>query len=85
MQAGGPNRDSDRSHEFIIRANGDVIGRDATKSVWGNEFANLRLNPGDTIVVPEKTFRASALRGLLDWTQVFSQLAIGAAVLNALQ
>jgi protein involved in polysaccharide export with SLBB domain len=85
MQAGGPNRDSDRSHEFIIRANGDVIGRDATKTVWGNEFANLRLNPGDTIVVPEKTFRGSALRGLLDWSQVFSQLAIGAAVLNALR
>jgi hypothetical protein len=45
----------------------------------------LRLNPGDTIVVPEKTFRGSALRGLLDWSQVFSQLAIGAAVLNALR
>ncbi len=85
MQAGGPNRDSDRSHEFIIRANGDVIGRDAVKSVWGNEFGNLRLNPGDTIVVPEKTFRPSALRGLLDWTQVFSQLAIGVAVINAIQ
>jgi protein involved in polysaccharide export with SLBB domain len=85
MQAGGPNRDSDRSHEFIIRANGDVVGRDATKSAWGNEFGNLRLNPGDTIVVPEKTFKPSALRILLDWTQVFSQLAIGAAVLNALQ
>lgn len=85
LQAGGPNRDSDRRHEFIIRANGDVVGRDAAKSVWGNEFGNLRLSPGDTIVVPEKTFRPSALRGVLDWTQVFSQLALGAAALNVIQ
>jgi protein involved in polysaccharide export with SLBB domain len=85
LQAGGANRDADRKHEFIIRANGDVVGRDAGKSIWTNDFANLRLNPGDTIVVPEKTFRPSALRGVLDWSQVFSQFALGAAALNVIQ
>ena len=86
LQAGGPNKDADRKHAFIIRANGDIVSRDAGKSLWGgNEFLNIRLSPGDTVVVPEKTFRPSALRGVLDWTQVFSQLALGAAAINVIQ
>ena len=28
LQAGGPNREADSKHEFVIRANGDVISRD---------------------------------------------------------
>jgi protein involved in polysaccharide export with SLBB domain len=85
LQAGGPNKDADRRHEFLIRANGDVVSRDAGKSVWGDEFAKLRLNPGDTIVVPEKTFKPSAFRGVLDWSQVFSQFALGAAAINVIK
>lgn len=85
QQAGGPTRDADRKRAFIIRANGDIVSYDAGKSVWGNEFLNLRLNPGDSIVVPEKAFKPSALRGVLDWTQVFSQLALGAASINVIK
>ena len=84
-QAGGPTRDADRRHEFIIRADGEVVSRDTLKSVWGDEFGKLRINPGDTIVVPEKTFKPSALRGLIDWSQVFSQLALGAAAVNVIR
>lgn len=85
MMAGGQDRDADRGHSFIIRANGSVLGRSGTKGLWGDRFNQVRLNPGDTIVVPEKTFRPTALRGLLDWTQIFSQLAIGAAAVNVLR
>jgi len=35
--------------------------------------------------VPDKTLRPTALRGVLDWTQIFSQLAIGAAAIQVLQ
>ena len=83
--AGGADRDGDRKHEFIIRANGDVVSHDRDKSVWGSDFNNLRMNPGDTLVVPEKTFRPSALRGILDWSQLFSQFALGAAALSVIQ
>jgi protein involved in polysaccharide export with SLBB domain len=83
--AGGPNRDADRRHTFIIRADGSVISREAENGIWGNEFDNLRMNPGDTIVVPEKTFKPSALRGFLDWSQLFSQFALGAAALSVIQ
>ncbi|MFZ0271741.1 MAG: SLBB domain-containing protein [Acidobacteriaceae bacterium] len=83
--AGGPNRDADRKHVFIIRADGSVISREAENGIWGNEFVNLRMDPGDTIVVPEKIFKPSALRGFLDWSQLFSQFALGAAALSVIQ
>ena len=83
--AGGPNRDADRRHMFIIRADGSVISRDAANGLWGNQFDNLRMNPGDTIVVPDKTFKPSALRGFIDWSQLFSQFALGAAALSVIQ
>jgi protein involved in polysaccharide export with SLBB domain len=85
LLAGGPTKDADQRHEFVIRANGNVVSRDATKQHWGNEFAKLRLNPGDTIVVPERTYKPSALRSVLDWSQVFSQLALGAAAINVIK
>ena len=48
-----------------------------------DEFLKLKLNPGDTIVIPDKTIKPSALRGVLDWTQLFSQLAFGVAAIHA--
>jgi protein involved in polysaccharide export with SLBB domain len=85
--AGGTNRFADYKHEFIIRANGDVVSKERSKSLWSNsdEFSNLPISPGDTIVVPEKTVRPSALRGFIDWSQLFSQFALGAAALSILQ
>jgi protein involved in polysaccharide export with SLBB domain len=83
--AGGANSSADRGREFVIRANGDVLSRTVVKSVWGNEFYHLKLYPGDTIIVPEKIIKSSALRGILDWTQIFSQLAFGAAAINVLK
>jgi protein involved in polysaccharide export with SLBB domain len=84
--AGGPSKDADRSREFIIRADGEVVSRDRERTLWGEgEFGSLRINPGDTIVVPEKTYKPSALRGVLDWSQMFSQLALGAAALSVIQ
>jgi protein involved in polysaccharide export with SLBB domain len=82
--AGGPNRDADRKHEFIIRANGEVVSYDVAKGPWGNEFNNLVVNPGDTIVVPEKRLKPSAMSGVLGWSQMFSQFALGAASMNAI-
>jgi len=81
--AGGPNRDADRKAVFIIRADGSVVSRSAASGLWGNEFDALRMSPGDTIVVPEKGFRPSSLRGFLDWSTLFSQFALGAAAVKA--
>jgi protein involved in polysaccharide export with SLBB domain len=83
--AGGPNREADRRHAFIIRADGEVISSSATTSLWESDFENLRVYPGDTVVVPEKLIKPSAMRGIADWSQVFSQLALGAVALNVVK
>jgi protein involved in polysaccharide export with SLBB domain len=83
--AGGPNRDADQKHIFVVRADGSVLSRQASSGIWGNTFDSVRLNPGDTVVVPEKTFGPSKLRGFLEFSQLFSQLAFGAAAISILQ
>jgi polysaccharide export outer membrane protein len=82
--AGGSNRNADWRHAFVIRADGSVISRDHASNfgMFSSSFDNIQLNPGDTVVVPDKTLRPTALRGLLDWSQLFSQLALGAAAVR---
>jgi protein involved in polysaccharide export with SLBB domain len=84
--AGGTNRNADWRHAFLIRADGSVASRTHIKGsgFWKESFNNIKLNPGDTIVVPDKTLRPTALRGFIEWSQVFSQLALGAAAINVL-
>ncbi|HWA96172.1 MAG TPA: SLBB domain-containing protein [Terracidiphilus sp.] len=84
--AGGANRNADWRHAFVIRADGSVVSKTSVKGAlfWHGSFSRLKLYRGDTIVVPDKTLRPPALRGILDWTQVFSQLALGAAAISVL-
>jgi protein involved in polysaccharide export with SLBB domain len=83
--AGGPTKDADRKRSFVIRADGEVESYESRKGLWGNQFDDLPMYPGDTIIVPEKTFKPSALRGFLDYSQLFSQFALGAASLSVIQ
>jgi len=85
--AGGENRNADRGHAFLVRADGSVVSRTnpGGSGFFKQSFTDLRLNPGDTIVVPEKTLRPTALRSLIDWSQVFSQLALGSAAVSVLK
>jgi protein involved in polysaccharide export with SLBB domain len=80
--AGGPEEGADRKAAFVIRANGSVVSRAASNSIWGNDFDSLRVYPGDTIVVPQKILKPSALAGLMNWSGLFSQFALGAASLS---
>jgi hypothetical protein len=69
---------------FIIRADGSVYSRERANGLWGNNFAATRMYPGDTIVVPEKVLGTSVLRNFINWSQVFSQLALGVAAIAVL-
>jgi|HubBroStandDraft_1064217.scaffolds.fasta_scaffold07353_1 polysaccharide export outer membrane protein len=84
-RAGGPTRDADMSRMFVIRADGSVLGKQSVKGLWNGGFAALRLMPGDAIVVPERLTHGSFLRGLRDWSQVFSQFALGVAAVRVIQ
>jgi protein involved in polysaccharide export with SLBB domain len=85
--AGGSNRNADWRHSFLVRADGSVISRthSGEAGFWKESFTDLRLNPGDTIIVPDKTLRPTALRSLIDWSQVFSQFALGAAAIEVIK
>ena len=83
--AGGPTKSADSKEAFIIRADGSVISRNSRNGVFGNTFASLRLNAGDTVVVPERVPRPSGLRNFINYTQIFSQLALGAAAIAVLR
>ena len=83
--AGGPNQDGDRRHEFVIRADGEVISRNSLHGPWGDEFGRLRLYPGDTIVVPQKQVKLPFMQGASQWAAMFEQLALGAAYLTVIK
>jgi protein involved in polysaccharide export with SLBB domain len=83
--AGGPTKSADGKDSFIIRADGSVVSRKSQKGVFGNTFASMHLSAGDTVVIPEKVPHPSGLRNFINYTQIFSQLALGAAAIAVLQ
>jgi protein involved in polysaccharide export with SLBB domain len=83
--AGGPSRDADRKHQFLIHADGKVVSYVSGKGLWSDNFNSMRVYPGDSIIVPEKTFKPGALFELIQYTQLFSQFALGALALRELQ
>jgi protein involved in polysaccharide export with SLBB domain len=85
--AGGPNRNADKKQIFIIRADGSVVSRQyLDHTLWTDDkFDHQVIYPGDTIVIPEQLNKTTLLRGLTDWSQVFSQFALGAAAINLLK
>jgi protein involved in polysaccharide export with SLBB domain len=84
--AGGPAREADRGQMFVLRADGSVVSRGEKQSVFASSgFDDLRLYPGDTIVVPEKMVRPSSLRELMNWTEMMSQFSLSAAAVNVIK
>ena len=80
--SGGATRDADQKRLFVIRADGSVVSRQAHGSHSHGNFENLKLLPGDALVVPEKIKVSSTMTNVLQYTQLFSQLALSAAALS---
>src|SRR5712692_3420053 len=72
-QAGGPTLLGDRKSIFVIRADGAVLG--AKSSLWSGESLNAVLQPGDTVVVPER-----AIGGPIQWQTFFSAAQLASSV-----
>jgi polysaccharide biosynthesis/export protein len=83
-KAGGPARSADRSHMFVVRADGSVVSRSAGAVLFSRTFDALPMHPGDTLVVPTYINKTTFVRNLMDWSQIFSNLALGAAAVNIL-
>ncbi|HVR26894.1 MAG TPA: SLBB domain-containing protein [Candidatus Polarisedimenticolia bacterium] len=81
--AGKGKPQSDLHHAFVLRANGIVVAANNINGLFtGAKFERLRLYPGDQIVVPYKLPTGAFVRGLRDWTQIMSQLALTGAALS---
>jgi protein involved in polysaccharide export with SLBB domain len=87
ITSAGVNEDSELSQAFVLRADGSIFSRKAAGLF--TSFERAKLMPGDTVVVPSKVDRESGyntlMRGLRDWTQIFSNLGIGAAAIKTLK
>jgi polysaccharide biosynthesis/export protein len=82
--AGGPTRQADQGRTFVIRADGSVVSKRRASGWFAGGFDDVKMMPGDTIVVPEKLDTTGILKGLKDWSQVIGQFALGAAAIRTL-
>jgi protein involved in polysaccharide export with SLBB domain len=78
--AGGYQQYADKRRVYVIKANG-IVER-ASRNIF---VRNIKLEPGDTIVVPRKILTQSpGLEALIPVTQILSDLAFSAAALDNL-
>lgn len=80
-RSGGTTNKADEGRIYVIKANGGV-----TSPENSNWFANRRsqINPGDTIVVPLNADKLDQLVLWRDVSQIFYQIALGAAAVGSL-
>jgi polysaccharide biosynthesis/export protein len=76
-QSGGPTQLANKKAIFVIRADGSVIG--SSSSLWAGDSMSRTLEPGDTLVVPER-----ALGGGVQWQNVFLAAQTAASVASAI-
>ena len=76
-QSGGPTQLANKKAIFVIRADGSVIG--SSSSAWAGDSMSRVLEPGDTLVVPER-----ALGGGVQWQSVFLSAQTAASVASAI-
>jgi len=83
-KAGGPSRFADKAHMVVVRADGSVVSHGTGSVLFSKNFDAVPMFPGDTLVVPSYINKTTFMRGLMDWSQIFSNLALGAAAINVL-
>ena len=83
--AGGPTRGADDGAVFVVRANGSVNGSLQNSNFFsrGNQIADLAVEPGDTIFVPEEMNKTTWVQSAKDWTQILYQFGLGIAGLKS--
>lgn len=76
-QSGGPTKVADKKSIFVIRADGSVLG--AKESLFSGRSLNSTLQPGDTVVVPEK-----AIGGGIQWQTVFLAAQVASSITSTM-
>ena len=81
--AGGATQTADSSQMYVIRADGTT--QSGKNSSWFSGVGGAKINPGDTIVMPEEIAHTSWAQSLKEWTSIFYQFGLGAAGLKVLK
>jgi protein involved in polysaccharide export with SLBB domain len=95
QRVGGPTEHAEQKQISVIKADGSVVSiaqKDADSVYWDTEshqwnfggFMGIRLNPGDTIIVPRKMDEYLWLKNTKDMMQIFFQAALATGVVLAL-
>jgi polysaccharide biosynthesis/export protein len=74
-QSGGPTTQANKKDIFVIRADGSVTG--GSQSLWGGDSLSATLQPGDTVVVPEKAFGGGP-----NWQTVFLSAQVASSIVS---
>lgn len=74
-QSGGPTNLANKKAMFVLRADGSVIG--AKQSFIGGNPMSSTLEPGDTIIVPEK-----AISGGFQWANLFTSAQVASGIVS---
>lgn len=78
--SGGVTRQADAKHIYVVRANGSVIASEGSR--WF-QHSNVRIKPGDTIVVPLDATKYPPLPFWQAVTQIIYNVAIAAAAVHS--
>jgi polysaccharide export outer membrane protein len=93
-ESGGYSRYADTDNTFVLKVDGSArklsksfLNWGASRERWelagfGEELKSIE--PGDTIIVPEKVDRIAWLREIKDFTQILMNTAVTAGVFKAL-
>ncbi len=89
LKSAGASDNAELRYAFVLRADGSVKAARDNKSLFSlGGFEDIRMMPGDTVVVPAKLDRRTGwtkfLTGLKDWTQVLYQMGLGVAAWKTL-
>jgi polysaccharide export outer membrane protein len=94
-KTGGPTDNAEADKMYVVRADGTVVAKSETgwfnagwsdeEKRWefGSSFEDTRLNPGDTVLVPQKVIKPSYMKDVKDITTILYQIAVGAGVVLA--
>jgi hypothetical protein len=87
-------KNADEDELYVLKVDGTAVSQRMNSGSWisnrwdpdndqwvSGSFMSSRLDPGDTIVVPEKLERIAWLREVKDLTQILYQIAVTAGVL----
>ena len=85
-KAGGPTRDAELDDIYIVRADGTVQSRQQVsffRSLVGSGFMSTDLEPGDTIIVPQRFEKTAWMREIKDLATILGNLALAGGVIVA--